>query len=171
MMSDHLVPAIAFYQVQETTPAALDAVLPSLLQRALEAGPVLVVAPTAARAQRLDEGLWGSLGNLGPSSFLPHGMPLHGNSAGQPLLLINTEEDPTPSNHAQHENGPRLPVVLAGAEAALESLLAAQPSKLCYLFTATPAEVERARTLYKTYKNAGHPLQYFAQEAGKWVTK
>jgi DNA polymerase IIIc chi subunit len=162
---------LAFYQVQETTPAAIDTVLPALLQRALEQSPVLVVAPTAARAQRLDESLWGTLGNLGPSSFLPHGMPLHGHALAQPILLINTEEESRPQTHAQHSAGPRLPVVLAGAESALEGLLTAGPNKLCYLFSTAAGEVERARSLYKTYKAAGHPLQYFAQEQGKWVPK
>lgn len=162
---------LVFYQVQESTPAAIDAVLPALLHKVLEQQPILVVAPTAARAQRLDEGLWGTLGSLGPSSFLPHGLPLHGNALTQPILIVNTEEESSPHAHAQHSAGPRLSVVLAGAESAIEGLLAVSPSKLCYLFSTAPNEVERARSLYKTYKAAGHPLQYFAQEQGKWVAK
>ena len=162
---------LAFYHVQETTPAALDAVLPALLQKVHETTPVLVVAPTAARAQRLDEGLWGGLGTLGPSSFLPHGTPLKGEAARQPILLVNLEDDTDPTPHLAHSQGTRLPVVLAGAEAALPALLARNPNKLCYLFTAAPNEVERARTLYKTHKAAGHPLQYFQQEGGRWVSK
>ncbi len=162
---------LAFYQVQEATPAAIDAVLPALLQRATASHPVLLVAPTVARAQRLDEGLWGTLGTLSASSFLPHGMPLHGNSAQQPILIVNTEEESSPTPHLSATNGPRLPVVLAGAEAALGPLLQTECPKLCYLFSAVPAEVERARSLYKTYKAAGHPLQYFAQQEGRWVAK
>ncbi|MCA3244484.1 MAG: DNA polymerase III subunit chi [Alphaproteobacteria bacterium] len=162
---------VAFYQVQEATPAAVDAVLPGLLQKAYETTTVLVVAPTAARAQRLDEGLWGGLGNLGPSSFLPHGTPLKGDPTRQPILLVNLEDDPDPRGHQAHPGGLRLPVVLAGAESALPPLLATVPEKLCYLFSTTPTEVERARSLYKDYKTAGYPLQYFQQEAGRWVKK
>ena len=162
---------LAFYQVQENTPAALDAVLPGLLQKAYETTPVLVVAPTAARAQRLDEGLWGGLGPLGPSSFLPHGTPLKGNPAQQPILLVNLEDEADPTPQLTHTNEPRLPVVLAGAENALPLLLAAAPPKLCYLFSTAPTEVERARALYKAYKAAVHRLHYFQKENGRWASK
>jgi len=162
---------LLFYQVQEATPAAVDAVLPSLLLKIYETTPVLVVAPTAARAQRLDEGLWGGLGTLGPSSFLPHGTPAKGQAAQQPILLTNLEDDPAPAPHLTHPTGARLPVVLAGAETALEPLLATTPTKIYYLFSTAASDVIRARTLYQTLRTAGHPLQYFQQQEGRWVSQ
>ncbi len=162
---------LAFYQVQDTMPAGVDTVLPPLLSKAIDNSPVLVIAPTATRAQRLDEGLWGGLGNLGPSSFLPHGTPAKGRPDRQPVLLINLEEDADCTAFMAHHKGPRLPIVLAGAESALAPLLTCTPEKICYLFSAMPADVERARLLYQQHKAAGQTLQYYKQENGRWVGK
>jgi DNA polymerase IIIc chi subunit len=159
---------ISFYQVAESTPAAIDATLPGLLQKAYGSGQnILILAPTAERAQRLEEGLWGGLGALEPESFLPHAIIGKGNAEAQPILIANTEEYTEFAEYAAQ----RLPLVLAGAEAPLPSLLAMQPTRLFYMFSAAPHDTARARELYKIYKTQGHPLKYYAQEDGRWVEK
>jgi DNA polymerase-3 subunit chi len=157
-----------FYQVADITPAAVDAILPALLQKAYGSGQhTLLLAPNAERAQRLDEGLWGGLGALGPESFLPHAMLGKGQEEAQPILIANTEEHPELAAHAAQ----RLPLVLAGAEAPLPSLIDANPARIFYVFSTAPHDTTRARALYKTYKAQGHPLKYYAQENGRWVEK
>ena len=159
---------LLFYQVAESTPAAVDAVLPSLLGKIVGTGqPILLLAPTAERAQRIDEHLWG----YAAESFLPHAQAGTPRDAAQPILVGNLEQQPEilpllPANQAN-----RLPVLLAGAEAPLPTLLGTNPEKLCYLFSTAPTDVARARTLYKQFKDAGHSLRYFAQEGERWVQK
>jgi len=163
---------IQFYQVAEATPASADSVLPALLQKAYASGqPVLVVAPTAERALRLDEGLWGGLGNLGAESFLPHAKAGTPTDATQPILIAHLEDTPAPASLLVAEQSPRLPIILAGAEASLPALLAANPEKIFYIFTPAPHDTTRARTLYKTHKEAGHSVRYFAQTEGRWIEK
>lgn len=166
-MSDTLTP-IHFYQVADATPASVDATLPALLQKAYGAAQnILIIAPTAERAQRLEEGLWGGLGPLGPESFLPHALIGKGNESTQPILIANTEEHPELTEHAAQ----RLPLVLAGAEAPLPALLASNPARVFYMFSTAPHDTTRARELYKTYKAQGYPLKYYAQDNGRWVEK
>ena len=161
-----------FYQVAEATPAAIDAMLPALLGKAYASSqPMLVLAPTAERAQRLEEGLWGGLGALGPESFLPHGKAGGAQDTTQPILIGNLEEheDATPLLVA--EKGTRAPIVLAGAEAALPALLGQNTSRVFYVFSTAAHDTTRARALYKEHKAQGRALKYYAQENGRWVEK
>lgn len=72
---------IAFYHVTRGLP---DAVLPRLLERALDAGyRVALRVPDAAERTRLDRWLW----EYAPASFLPHACEDGPNPADQPVLL------------------------------------------------------------------------------------
>lgn len=154
--------AVAFYHTGGETPAALDAVLPTLLEKAVGAGNrILLVAPTAARQQRLDEALW----NYRDTAFLPHAKPEDGKPELQPILIVTAEEEV-----AGFVDG-RIPVVLAGAESVLDTLLAANPSRALYMFTAATADVERGRGLFKQLKGAGHELSYHQQTEKGWEKK
>lgn len=153
---------VGFYHTAGDNPAAVDAVLPALLEKAVGAGNrILLVAPTAARQQRLDEALW----SYRDTSFLPHGKPEDGPPEEQPILIVNAEE-PVEAYAAG-----RVPVVVAGAETVLEALLAAAPGRVLYMFSAASADVERGRGLFKQLKAAGHELSYFQQTEKGWEKK
>ena len=135
----------------------VDAVLPKLLEKAIEAGErATVVCPTAARQMRVDESLW----TYAEASFLPHGLAGGLLPERQPVLVALPETQPEPA---------RLPLVLAGAEAALTAAVEAGTLKLLYLFDSSVNSTQRARDVWKTLK--GHDLTYFAQNDGKWVKK
>ena len=153
---------IAFYHTIGDTPAALDSVLPPLLEKALKAANrILLVTPTPARQQRLDEVLWG----YSEAAFLPHGKPSDPKPTLQPVLITTAEED-----FATHLDG-RIPVLLAGAESALPAITAANPARILYMFTASTADVERGRTLFKQLKGQGHTMSYHQQTATGWEKK
>jgi DNA polymerase-3 subunit chi len=151
-----------FYQVQQPTPAAVDAVVPPLASKAAAAGqPLLLVAPTLTRARRLDELLW----TFTAESFLPHAQAGCAHPHWQAVLLTHAEEQ----SFLMPEG--RLPLVLAGAESALEPIKKAGAEKIFYLFSAAPHDVERARALYKQHQAAGDTLKYFQQAETGWEAK
>lgn len=153
---------INFYHTQGDTPAALDAILPSLLQKALTGGhKALVVAPTTGRRGRLDESLW----SFAESSFMPHATVEDPHPSLQPILLAGAEDD-----LSAHHSG-RVPFILAGAEATLPTLLQTQPERLLYLFTGAVADLDRARPLWKELKGQGHAVTYWQQTAQGWQKK
>ncbi|PZP38964.1 MAG: hypothetical protein DI585_05705 [Pseudomonas fluorescens] len=153
---------IAFYHTVGDTPAALDSVLPPLLEKALKGGnKVLLITPTPARQQRLDELLW----TYSESAFLPHGKPEDPKPDSQPVLIATADDNLTALL------GTRIPVLLAGAESVLNTLTSANPGRLLYMFTAATSDVERGRTLFKQLKSAGHPLSYHQQTEKGWEKK
>lgn len=132
------MPKLRFYQTQGTTPAEVDAVLPTLLQKMLAGGHrVLLVCPTSARQARLDEALW----TFSPSSFLPHACVQAKLPGPQPVLLALEEEAPP------HALG-TVPLVLGGAESVLPALANTTPL-ICYVFGTQDTEVARARQVWK----------------------
>lgn len=151
---------INFYHTNGDTPAAVDAILPPLLEKIIAGGQqALIICPTESRSHRLDETLW----TFSDTSFLPHATLETKHPEEQPVLLTFAE-------HPQPEHAlPRLPVVLAGAESVLAGPLEAP--KILYLFTAAQTDVDRARPLYKTLKQAGHTLTYWQQTGSGWQKK
>jgi DNA polymerase-3 subunit chi len=160
---------INFYHAAGDTPGAVDALLPPLLEKALSANiTALVVCPTQVRAQRLDEALW----TYNDAAFLPHMVaPLPGEvgdmpTDSNPVVLVaaetGVEEGLLPG---------RLPMVLAGAESALPTVLTPVTTKLFYMFSAAAADVERARSLWKTLKADGHTLTYWQKTESGWEKK
>lgn len=157
---------ISFYQVTGDVPAALDGVLPPLLEKMLKSGvQALVVAPTEARCTRLDETLW----TYAESSFLPHATLSDAHPENHPVLLAYADETHNPLAQVAG----RTPLVLAGAEGTLEGLLAqpTPPEKILYMFTASQPDVARARPLFKGLKEKGHSLQYWQQTEKGWQNK
>lgn len=157
---------VSFYQVTGELPASLDAVLPPLLEKILKSGAqVLLVAPTESRCTRLDETLW----TYAEASFLPHAKVADAHPGAHPVLLTWAEGAPA----AQGQAAGRIPVILAGAEGALEMFLSQSvpPEKILYMFTAGQADVARARPLFKGLKEKGHTLQYWQQTEKGWQNK
>ncbi|MFZ2587801.1 MAG: DNA polymerase III subunit chi [Alphaproteobacteria bacterium] len=146
---------VRFYQVAGEGPGVVDAVLPTLLEKAVAAGEkVVVVCPTAQRVGRVDEHLW----TYKADSFLPHGVAGSGADDLVPVVIAGVE----------HVVDGRLPVALAGAEGVVEQCLGCP--KVLYVFDSSAASVERSRGLWKALKGKAE-VEYLAQEGGKWVGK
>lgn len=145
---------IRFYHLTATP---LERALPQLLEKALGAGfRAVVKVADETGADALNTQLW----TYNPNSFLPHGSPKDGNAAEQPVYLSATEENP---------NGAKLLAVTDGSTpSAPESY-----ERVLDLFDGSDENaVQAARTRWKTYKDAGHALQYWQQtETGGWTQK
>ena len=137
------------------THSPLEAALPMLLARSLEAGwHVVVRGVDRERLDWLDQRLW-----AGPEEgFLPHGLAGGPHDALQPVLLTTGREMP---------NGARCLMSIDGAEvdpAECESL-----NRLCVLFDGNdPAAVAAARGQWRRLTGAGVPAQYWSEDSGRW---
>ncbi|MCU9846480.1 DNA polymerase III subunit chi [Defluviimonas sp. WL0024] len=140
------------------TRSPLEATLPMLLAKSLQAGwHVVVRGRGAERLDWLDQKLW--LG--GEESFLPHGIAGGPHDALQPVLLTLGAEAP---------NGAQCLMAVDGAEIAPEECRALE--RVCVIFDGNdPAAVERARGQWKALTGAGVPAQYWSEESGRWQKK
>jgi len=147
------VGAAYFYHLTERP---IEATLPVLLGKALEAGWRVAVRGTdAAQLERLDRFLW--LGD----GFLPHGQAGGAHDADQPVLLTTSAEVP---------NAATCVMSIAGAEVQVEEVSALE--RVCILFDgADNGAVEHARNQWKTLTSAGVEAQYWAEEGGRWFKK
>jgi DNA polymerase-3 subunit chi len=145
--------AAFFYHLTERP---LEATLPVLLSKALDAGwRVAVRGNDPALLDRLDRHLW--LGD----GFLPHGVAGGDHDALQPVLLTTA---------AKASNEPSCLMCVGGAEVRPDEVQALE--RVCILFDgADPAAVEQARNQWKSLTAAGAEAQYWAEEDGRWVKK
>ncbi|MEM8732489.1 MAG: DNA polymerase III subunit chi [Pseudomonadota bacterium] len=146
---------VYFYHL---TQRPLEAVLPALLDRAMQAGWRIQVRGTdAGRMSWLDEKLW-----LGPDDrFLPHGLSGGQHDALQPVLL--TSERLAPGDRA-------CVMSIDGAEVTVEEVAAL--ARACILFDGRDqAQVQHARGQWKTLTSAGCSAQYWSEESGRWEKK
>ena len=146
---------VYFYHM---THVPLEATLPFLLGKSLEAGwRVVVRGREARRIAWLDEKLW-----LGPEEgFLPHGRAGGPHDADQPILL--TTDDALP-------NGAAALVSIDGADVTAEEV--AGLTRAMILFDGNdPAAVDHARSQWKALTGAGVKAKYWSQETGRWEMK
>ena len=147
--------AAYFYHLSEQP---LEATLPGLLKKSLEAGwHVVVRGPDAARLDWLDARLW-----AGPEEgFLPHGRAGGAHDARQPILLTTGAERP---------NGAACLMAVDGAEVSEADCAALE--RVCILFDGKdPAAVDRARGQWKALTGAGIAAQYWNDTGGRWQKK
>jgi DNA polymerase-3 subunit chi len=140
------------------TRSPLEATLPMLLARSLEAGwHVVVRGVDRGRLDWLDQKLW-----AGPEEdFLPHGLAGGPHDAAQPVLLTTGRERP---------NGARCLMIIDGA--AVDPDECRGLDRLCVLFDGNdPAAVGMARAQWKALTAAGVAAQYWSEEAGRWQKK
>lgn len=144
---------VLFYHLTRTP---LEATLPSLLEKARNAGlQVLVRGASEERLEWLDEALW-----LG-EGFLPHGRVGGEYDADQPVLLSTGVEAP---------NGAECLMVIDGAEVDPGEVNGMK--KVCVLFDGgDSAAVSRAREQWKALTDAGCAAEYWSQESGSWAVK
>jgi DNA polymerase III subunit chi len=142
-------PEVGFYHL---TRSALEPALGRLLERVLDSGLRAVVrAASAERAEAINRALW----QVGGDSFLPHGSRADGNAEDQPVFLTDREDYP---------NGAQVLVLVDGAEA--DPI----PFRRClYLFDGNDEQaVERARDLWRRWRERGMALPYWQQTERAW---
>ena len=145
---------VAFYHLERVR---LEAALPKLLERTLDAGKrALVLAGSDARVEALTAMLW----TYDQDAWLPHGSAKDGDPEEQPVWLSTADEN---------ANGAQFLFQTEGAERA-----SVDAFERCFdLFDGNdPTMVEAARARWKKYKDAGHALTYWQQGAnGGWEKK
>ena len=145
---------IAFYHL---TRSPLEAALPKLLDKTLQAGKrAVVMAGSKQKVEHLNGALW----TYDPASWLPHGSAKDGQPEDQPVWLTDSDENP---------NGSQFLFLTDGAACAdLDAY------ERCFeLFDGSSTEsVQAARDRWMAYKSGGHTLTYWQQtEQGGWSKK
>lgn len=142
---------IRFYHLTSTP---LERALPQLLEKAHAGGfRTLVKAADAESAKTLDALLW----TYDPASFLPHGLATDAAPEQHPILLA-----------AEYGDAPER-TLLAITDGSLPDAPEAF-ARVLDIFT--EAEKDAARTRWRSYKDAGHTIQYWQQTAsGGWEQK
>ena len=146
---------VFFYHL---TRSPLEAALPMLLERSLQAGwRVCVRGSNAARLNWLDERLW-----LHPEDgFLPHGQAGGPQDAHQPILLTSTPDNP---------NAAQALMAIDGAEISEDDMHG--HTRVFVVFDGNdPDAVAYARTQWMAAKNTGVTAKYWSQESGRWEMK
>ena len=142
---------VDFYQLAGT-PA--EQVIASLAEKLLaQDGRLLIVADDEPQLARLDRMLW----DLGPASFLPHGIAGGADDARQPILLSTSPDAPNQARNMLIADG-------LWREAALTY------DRSFYLFD--NATLEGARLAWKLLAGReGVDRRYWANEGGRWTKR
>ena len=147
---------VFFYHLER---AALEAVLPGLLEKTLERGwKALVRAGSEDRVAALDSHLW----TYREESFLAHGQAREPHAAEQPILLTTADTNP---------NNAEALFLVDGAEPANWSAPEmAKAARIVLIFDGRdPQALDAAREQWKQAKANGHEVTYWQQAAsGKW---
>lgn len=146
---------ILFYHL---TRSPIEATLPVLLDRSLQAGwRVVVRGRDAGRLNWLDQQLW-----LGAEdAFVPHGVSGGAHDPDQPVLLTCGPDNPY---------GAACLMAIDGADVTPQEC--APLERLCVIFDGNdPAALDTARAQWKTLTDAGLKAQYWSEDSGRWQMK
>lgn len=135
----------------------LDKALPSIALKAWQSKEkVMIRVPDKKEASRLDDLLW----TFRPDVFLPHGVDGDDKSKEQPVLITANDNN---ANEAS------ILILTHGCEMTDISPF----SMVCEMLDGrVDAHVNQARERWKEYKEQGHELTYWQQDAqGKWNKK
>jgi DNA polymerase-3 subunit chi len=145
---------VLFYHLTEST---LEDALPGLLERSLSRGwRAVVQAGSEERRDALDQHLW----TYRDDSFLAHATDREAHPAEQPVLLTLADSNP---------NGARVRFFVDGAvPGAVDGY-----ERVVFLFDGhDAAQLEAARTHWKTMKAGGHEVTYWQQTPDRrWERK
>ncbi|PZX17502.1 DNA polymerase III chi subunit [Palleronia aestuarii] len=147
--------AAYFYHL---TRRPLEAVLPTLLEKARGAGWRIVVrGANPRRMEQLDAALW----TYDEASFLPHGLSGGDADEAQPILLTTAGDLP---------QDVACLMCVDGAEVAPDEVH--RLDRVCVIFDGDdPAALEKARAQWRSLTRAQVPAQYWSEEAGRWEKK
>lgn len=129
----------------------------TLLPRALDRGwRVMLRGTDARRLDWWDERLW-----LVPEEgFLPHGRDTGPRPDRQPVLI----------GQGPAVNGARGVILIDGAETDAAEIAACE--RVWVVFEgADPAQVDRARDLWRRLSAGGAAMEYWSDEGGRWTKK
>jgi DNA polymerase-3 subunit chi len=142
---------IRFYHL---TRAALEQVLPDLLEKTLERGmKAVVMASSPERVEALTQHLW----IYNPNKFLPHGNEKDGHAEMQPIWLTPIDERPNEADILFLTDGAK-------------SDRADEYKRVCEIFDGNDeSAVAAARKRWSAYKSAGHDLSYWQQDVKGWT--
>lgn len=145
------VSEVWFYHLQRQR---LEDVLPGLLEKVLAAEKrAVVILGSEERVEAINTLLW----TYDDRGFLPHGSARDGFASEQPIWLTTEDENP---------NGAEILVLADGARS---SHIADYQRCLEFLDGRDPEAVTASRMSWKAYKEAGHNVAYWQQDArGKW---
>lgn len=142
---------IQFYHLTAT---ALEAAVPQLVAKALQAGLRGVLWCDDTDAARLSDALWHAKPE---ESFLAHGLAGQAYAAWQPLLISGVETQ---------ENAPDMLMITHGK---MPEDITRYRRILDIFNGADEHAVAAARSRWQEYKTQGHALQYFKQNpSGGW---
>ena len=146
---------IDFYHLKKQS---LDGVLPVLLQKALATGKRIIVKTSADSVETLNAMLW----TYNDESFLPHGSAKDGFADEQPVFITADDNNP---------NTAVFLFLVNGAEADCPQI--EKYERTFNIFDGNnQTATEQARTLWKTYKDAGFEVCYWQQnDRGAWEQK
>lgn len=150
---------VFFYHLER---AALEDVLPGLLEKTLERGwKAFVRVGSDERAAALDAHLW----TYRENSFLPHGLDRDAHAGEQPILLATKSGNLNGANVMFFADG-AMPDDWGDPELA-------SASRIVVLFVGRdPEAVEGAREQWKKAVAGGHDATYWQQAiSGKWEKK
>ena len=144
------MPALSFYHLLHTP---IEQALPILMQKILGGDlRVVILCKDTAHMQALDDALWAP-----EQQFIPHGTARDEHREEQPIYLSETLENPNNASVLVIANGAELQD-FAGFERVLDMFDGGDSEQL-----------SAARTRWKSYKAAGHPLKYIQQQqSGGW---
>ncbi|CAN7765124.1 DNA polymerase III subunit chi [Mesorhizobium sp. LjNodule214] len=145
---------VLFYHLTEST---LEEALPGLLERSVDRGwRAVVQTGTEERRDALDQHLW----IFRDDSFLAHATDREAYPAEQPILLTTGQENRNQAQIRFLVDG-AAPADLGGYERAV------------FLFDGhDTAQLEAARSHWKTMKDAGHTVTYWQQTSDRrWERK
>lgn len=146
---------ILFYHLQSQ---ALEAVLPSLLERSVARGWRCVVEATSQeRLSALDDHLW----TYSDDSFLAHGTARDPDAESEQIVLTLGPGNP---------NGAQVRFLVEGAPIPPDAM---GYERLVLLFDGRDDDaLAAARAAWKQARDAGHTVTYWQQtEAGRWERK
>ncbi len=146
---------IGFYLLDKPSESGLDATLPKVVETVIKRGHKIVLrCADTERLEKLDQLFW----SYESTSFLAHVKEGEEGADKASLYLTTTEENPL---HAD------VLITLSGKENGDFSNFA----RVLDMFEHTEKQKEDARVRWKSFKDKGYPLKYFAFESGKWVQK
>lgn len=145
---------IRFYHMEQST---LDQALPQIAHKAWQAGNrVMIKAPDVREAQRLSDLLW----TFHPNIFLPHGTDGDKFPERQPVLVT-----------AGNDNVNKAAILIMTHGCTCDQVSGF--TMCCEMLDGRiPEQISKARARWKEYKEAGHSLTYWQQDAkGGWQKK
>lgn len=145
---------IRFYHLTRRT---AEQALPELVDRAYGKGhKILIRCGSTPEVGRLNDHLW----TFHPDAFLPHGTEAESFPEQQPVFLTSGNDNPGKAD---------VLMLMPGADSS-----SIDEFQLCCVLLDgnDETQIASARTLWKTWKEAGHAITYWQQtDAGKWQQK